>query len=42
MTDKAPPLPATGGSYTRNDKGELIPARPAPAEAPQKPAVKEG
>ncbi|MFZ5710352.1 MAG: hypothetical protein ACOY4T_11830 [Pseudomonadota bacterium] len=42
MTEKPQPLPSSGGSYTLNDKGELIPARPEPEAPPRKPAVKEG
>lgn len=42
MTEKPLPLPSKGGSYTRDDKGELIPAGPEPEKTARKPAVKEG
>ena len=45
MTATPQPLPAAGGSYIRNEKGELVPApiqsAPEPAKAPRKPPVKE-
>lgn len=42
MTDTLQPLPSRGGSYIRDKKGNLVPARPAPDEAPRNPEVKEG
>lgn len=46
MTDTPQPLPSKGGSYIRDEKGELVPApihdAPEPEKAPRKPAVKEG
>lgn len=48
LKDTPAPLPASGGSYTRNPDGSLSPVSqeptatpPAPAPKPQKPAVKE-
>ena len=43
MTDVPQELPSEGGSYTRDDKGRLIPNKPEPEEkAPRKSDVKEG
>lgn len=45
MPETPQSLPAEGGSYIRNEKGELVPApthdAPEPAKAPRKPPVKE-
>lgn len=45
MTETPQPLPAKGGSYIRNEKGELLPApirsTPEPARAPRNPPLKE-
>jgi len=42
MTDASQELPSEGGSYTRDDKGRLIPNKPEPEKAPRKSDVKEG
>lgn len=46
MTDAPLELPSEGGSYTRDDKGRLVPNKPEPEpepeKAPRKSAVKEG
>lgn len=41
MTDKPQPLPSEGGSYIRDEKGNLNPA-PAPEKTTRKPDAKEG
>jgi hypothetical protein len=44
MTNTPLPLPSEGGSYTRDDKGRLVPTQPEPKPetAIRKPDVKEG
>lgn len=42
MTENPMPLPAEGGSWTRDETGALRRTGEAPAKPPRKPDVKEG